>query len=217
VTGEIELARPGSVVVDLHWSLVLSATLRQRFPVRTGDLLARSVPVALGPVSARTFDPTDTLLHLCHHAAFSGAVRLVHLLDVDQAARRIQDWDLFWARSRSWCAGAQVGLVLARAQRVLGTEVPEDFRRRLGMSRSLVALGSAVDVLRPAPAARREASWPRLVARAARPSGVATAATALRNAALGAVDHVRPAPSEVSATPAGRDDVEAWFTAVEAT
>ena len=93
VTGELELGRPGGAVVDLHWSLVLSETLRRRFHVPTADLLARSTPVTIGSVEVRTFDATDTLVHLCHHAAFSGAVRLVHLLDVDQAAARIEDWD----------------------------------------------------------------------------------------------------------------------------
>ena len=216
VTGEVELGRPGGAVVDLHWSLVLSETLRRRFHIPTADLLARSTPVTIGPVEARTFDATDTLVHLCHHAAFSGAVRLVHLLDVDQAAARIQDWDGVARRARSWGAGAQVGLVLARARRVLGSPVPLDLDRQLGLSRAFRTLVSGVDLARPTPAVRSEASWPRLVARAARPSAVATASTALQNAVLGAVNRARPAPAREQSTPAGRDDVETWFSAVEA-
>jgi hypothetical protein len=216
VTGELEVGRPGGAVVDLHWSLVISETLRRRFHIPTADLLARSTPVAIGPVEARTFDATDTLVHLCHHAAFSGAVRLLHLLDVDQAAARIEDWDLVVRRARSWGAGAQVGLVLARARRVLGTPVPQDLDRQLGLSRAFGTLVSAVDLARPTAGVRRDASWPRLLARAARPSAVGTASTALKNAVLGAVNRARPAPAHAQSTPAGRDDVEAWFSAVEA-
>ena len=50
---------------------MLSDTLRRRFHVPTADLLARSTPLMIGPVEVRTFDATDTLVHLCHHAAFS--------------------------------------------------------------------------------------------------------------------------------------------------
>jgi Uncharacterised nucleotidyltransferase len=216
VTGEIEVGRAGGVGVDLHWSLVLSESMRRRFPIPTADLLARSTAVTIGSVEARTLDPTDTLVHLCHHAAFSGAVRLVHLLDVDQAARRVTEWDQVVGRARSWGAAAQVGLVLARARRVLGTPVPQDLDRRLGLSRAFEVLGSAVDRARPSPAARSEASWSRLVARAARPSATATVTRALQNAVLGAVDRARPAPARKQWSPAGSDDVETWLSAVEA-
>jgi hypothetical protein len=216
VTGEIELGRTGGAVVDLHWSLVLSETLRRRFTVPTPELLARSSPLLIGSVEVHTLDPNDTLVHLCHHAAFAGAVRLVHLLDVDQAARRIQDWGEVVRRARSWGAGAQVALVLARSGRVLGTPVPQDLNRRLGLSRAFGTLMSAADRAWPVPAVRREASWPRLVAGAVRPSATATAFRTLQNAALRAVDRVRPAPVAEPATPATHADVEAWFSEVEA-
>ncbi len=216
VTGEIELGRPGGAVVDLHWSLVLSENLRRRFRIPTVDVLAVSTPLTIGPVDVRTLDTTDTLVHLCHHAAMSGAVRLVHLLDVDQAARRIRDWDRLARRARSWGAGAQVGLVLARARRVLGTPVPQDLDRRLGLSRTLGVLLSAVDLAWPVPAQRAEASWPRLVARAARPGATATVGSALQNAVLGTVNRLRPAAAADRRSPAGRDDLQAYFSAVEA-
>ena len=215
VTGEVELGRDGGAVVDLHWSLVLSETLRRRFPVPTEEVLARSTPLMIGPVEVRTFDPADTLVHLCHHAAFSGAVRLLHLLDVDQAARRIEDWDQVARRAASWGAGAQVALVLARAGRVLGTPVPAHLDRRLGVSRAFGPLTSAVDVAWPVPTVRGEASWPRLVARVARPSAAATAARAVQNAVLGAVNRARPEAPTGRPEPARREDVEAWISAVE--
>ncbi|GAB3254589.1 hypothetical protein GCM10027448_21810 [Nocardioides dilutus] len=216
VTGEIEVGRTGGVPVDLHWSLVLSESMRRRFPIPTADLLARSTPLTIGSVETRTLDPTDTLVHLCHHAAFSGAVRLVHLLDVDQAARGIQDWDLVVGRARSWGAAAQVGLVLGRARRVLGTSAPHDLERRLGLSRAFGSLMSAVDLAWPVPAVRSEASWPRLLARAARPTATATATRSLRNAVLGAVNRARPAPALEELSPADRNEVETWISAVEA-
>ncbi len=216
VTGELELGRPGGAVVDLHWSLVISETLRRRFHIPTADLLARSAPVTIGSVEVHTFGTIDTLVHLCHHAAFSGAVRLVHLLDVDQAAARIEDWDLVARRARSWGAGSQVGLVLARARRALGTPVPEELDRELSLSRAFRTLVAGVDLARPAPAVRSEASLPRLVARAARSSAAATASVALQNAVLGAVNRARPAPARERLSPARRDDVETWCSAVEA-
>jgi len=216
VTGEIELGRTGGALVDLHWSLVLSETLRRRFDIPTAELLTRRRPLMIGEVEVHTLDPTDTVVHLCHHAAFSGAVRLVHLLDVDQAARRIQDWDDVAGRARSWGAGAQVGLVLGRARRVLRTPVPLDLDRRLGLSRAFGALMATADLAWPIPGVRNEASWPRLVARAARSSATATAGRALQNAVLGAVNRAGPAPTPAPPTPAAPDDVEAWFSAVEA-
>jgi hypothetical protein len=216
VTGEVELGRPGGAVVDLHWSLVLSEDLRRRFHIPTIDVLAASTPLTVGPVDVRTLDTTDTLVHLCHHAAQSGAVRLVHLLDVDQAARRVEDWDRVARRARSWGAGAQVGLVLARARRFLGTPYPRDLDSRLALSRSFGKLVAAVDLAWPAPAQRTEASWPRLVARAARPRATATVGSALQNAVLGTVNRLRPAAAADRRSPAGRDDLQAYFSAVEA-
>ncbi|MVQ49104.1 hypothetical protein GON03_07910 [Nocardioides sp. MAH-18] len=215
VAGELELGRAGGAVVDLHWSLVLSETLRGRFNAPTSELIERSVPLMVGPVEVRTLDPVDTLVHLCHHAALSGAVRLLHLLDVDQAARRVDDWDEVVRRARSWGAGPQVWLVLGRAERVLGTPVPSDLGRRLGLSRNFGRLMAAVDSVLPVPAVRREASWPRLVARAARPSASATAWTAMRNAFLGALNRARRAPTAAAVGPAGRRDVATWFAEVE--
>jgi hypothetical protein len=215
VTGELEIGRAGSAVVDLHWSLLLSETLRRSFQIPTADLLARSTSVRIGPTEVRTLDAADTLVHLCHHAAMSGAVRLIHLLDVDQAARRILDWDLVSRRARSWGAGAQVGLVLARAGRVLESPVPRDLDRQLGLSRAFGKLVSAVDIAWPAPAMRGDASWPRLVARASRPSATATASQALQNAVLGAVNRARPARAQERSTRAERKDVETWIAAVE--
>jgi hypothetical protein len=216
VTGEIELGRGGGAVVDLHWSVVLSERLRERFPVPTAELLARSRSLTIGSLEVRTLDPADTLVHLCHHAAFSRVVRLVQLLDVDQAARRIQDWDEVVRRARSWGAGAQVALVLARSERVLGTPVPRDLDRRLGVSRAFGTLMPTLDRARPVPAVRKEAAWPRLLARSARPSATATAARALQDSVLEALSRVRPNGADEPLTQATHEDVAAWFSAVEA-
>jgi hypothetical protein len=106
--------------------------------------------------------------------------------------------------------------VLARAERLLGTPVPDDLDRRLGLSRGFGRLVHAVDSAWPVPALRKETSWPRLVARAARPSALGTAARALQSAAAEALDRARSdGPSAEPAAPATRADVEAWVSAVE--
>jgi hypothetical protein len=215
VTGEIELGQVGGAVVDLHWSLVLSETMRRRFRVATSELLARSTPVMIGPVETRTLDATDTMVHLCHHAAFSVVVRLGHLLDVDQAARRIEDWDLVVSRARDWGAAPQVGLVLGRARRVLGTPAPPDLDRRLGLSRAFTALGAGIDRAQPVPSLRKEGSWQRIVGRTARPGAAATAARTVEQAVRDAVQRARPDGEDGPPAQAAREDVDRWFSAVE--
>ncbi|MEQ6902461.1 nucleotidyltransferase family protein [Nocardioides sp. YIM 152588] len=216
VTGEIEMINEHGVLVDLHWSLVLSASLRRRYPIPTAELIGRSVPVRLGQSEVRTFDATDTLLHLCHHAARSGAARLIHLVDVDQAARRVIDWDTVTQRAGSWGTAPEVALVLGRCRRTLDTPAPVGLRHALGLSAAYGALTASVDRAWPIPSVRRDASWPRLVARAAHPGAAATLAESARNAVLGGVNRARlPEPTQARRVPATADEVERYLTAVE--
>ena len=192
VTGELELGRAGGAVVDLHWSLVLSETLRRRFHVPTAELLARSSPVTIGSVEVRTFDGTDTLVHLCHHAAFSGAVRLVHLLDVDQAAARIRvgrgcPAGSVLGRRRTGRPGARAGPARPRHAGAGGPGQPARPLPRLRDAR--VPRWTAPAPPPPYAPMPRGHDWWR-VRRG--PAWVATVLGTLRTAVLGAVNRLAP-------------------------
>ena len=183
VPGEMHWISPTGVLVDLHWSMINMASRRGLFAVPTTDLLQRRVQVALGPHAVWTLDPIDSLVYACLHAALSGANKLIYLVDIDRLSRTITDWDEVAVRARAWRAQAQVALVLGRAHRVMGTQVPTDLNSRLGVPRSVQALMVLTDRVAPVPHGRTSAGLSKFVARAVRPSGVATAAAAGRNAA----------------------------------
>jgi hypothetical protein len=145
--GEVHLFGADGPEVDLHWNLVNMYRGRMRIP--TAELLERAVPVTLAGASVRTPDPTDSLLHLCLHAALSGADRMVWIKDVERAtACRQPDWDALVDRAARWRVAAPVGLVLARSAACLGAEVPATALRRL-LGRGLPVLAGAVDRLFP--------------------------------------------------------------------
>src|SRR5690625_1519720 len=132
--GEMHWNSPAGLQVDLHWAMINMSTRRRRFTMDSRSLISRRrrMPVALTEVW--TLDPVDTLVHVCLHAALSGANRMLFLLDVDQVARGITDWDEVAARAREWNATAHVILVLDRAARVLGTPLPNNVGMLLGVS-----------------------------------------------------------------------------------
>jgi hypothetical protein len=149
--GELDLRRPGWESLDLHWSPMLTKTLRTRFPVSTDEVIARRTALDLGGVPAWTMDAADTLVHVCYHGAGTGAVQLGYLLDADQAARRVEDWDAVVARARATRTAGQLLVVLARAHAVLGTPLPDGLTRDLGFGTGLVTLQRMVDARWPVP------------------------------------------------------------------
>lgn len=151
VPGELDLMRPGWESLDLHWSPMLTRALRTRFPVAVDDVVARRTRLGLGDVSAWTMDAADTLIHVCYHGAGTGAVKLGYLVDADQVARRIEDWDAVAARARASGTAGHLLVVLARAHKVLGTPLPEDLARHLGLGTGFVALRRTVDSWWPVP------------------------------------------------------------------
>jgi hypothetical protein len=123
----------------------------------------------------RTLDPTDTLIHLCLHAAISGGDRLVWVKDIERAvAVRPPDWDELVSRCARWSVGAPVGLMLARAAAFLGAEVPGTALRTLLGRGTSVVIG-VVDRLFP---------WPRALGRLASPNRLM--ARSIGQGALGA-------------------------------
>lgn len=215
IPGEIPMVGAARVLLDLHWSMVITNTRRLLYPVDTEPLLERRVPLAIGAARLWTLDPLDMLVHVCHHAALTGATRLLHLLDADQLARQVSDWDAVAGRARDWGATAHVGLVLGRARRLFETPVPGDLRRMLGLPASFEALMAVVDRGWPISSLRQDASWPRLAARAARPSGIGTAVGMVRNGTLRVVNHVRGHPPVEPRVPGDRQAIDSYISAVE--
>lgn len=216
VPGEMHWISSPGVFVDLHWSMINMAERRRLFQVSVADLLERRVPVKLGTLHSWTLEPVDALVHACLHAALSGANKLIYLVDVDRLGQRITDWDDVAVRAKEWQAQAQVALVLARTQHVLGSPFPEDLWARLGVPRSLQVMSALTDQMAPVARGRTNQGLNKFVARVVRPSGPATLAAGASNAAKWLRD--RPPGRAVESRERVRADeasLGAFLTAVE--
>lgn len=157
--GEVHYRGPAQVEVDLHWNLVNMYRGRMRIP--SAELLRRAVSVELAGVEVQTLDPTDSLIHLCLHAAISGGDRVLWLKDIERAISvRPPAWDELGARARRWNVAAPVGLLLARSAHFLDAPVPPTVVAEL-VSPGTRRLIRAVNRLSP---------WPRALGRLASPN-----------------------------------------------
>ena len=140
--GELRVLSRNGTTIDLHWHLLNDRLLRDRFDLPTAALIERLVPSEDG--TYRRLGPLDELVHVCLHAATSGANRLMWLVDVDRLVRHDRvDWPGLVAAARGARAAAAVALVLSRSRRVLGTPVPEPVLRQLAGSGWAVACALA--------------------------------------------------------------------------
>jgi hypothetical protein len=97
----VPLASRWRVLADLHWSMGVTISRRRMFPVPTHQLLERRTRVNVGPTRIWALELVDSLVHVALHAALTGATRLLHLIDADQLAHQMKDWDAVAQRSRS--------------------------------------------------------------------------------------------------------------------
>lgn len=130
------------MVIDLHWHTVALESTRRQFAFDIEAMIDRQDTFESGGRSLPTFDPEDTLLHLCSHGGLAGMRRLVWMLDVDAVIRsgRI-DWPEFCARAHRMKVAALAALVLDRAARLLDTPVPEAVIDELGVVPTWTRLG----------------------------------------------------------------------------
>ncbi|GAB3811861.1 hypothetical protein GCM10028820_03810 [Tessaracoccus terricola] len=215
--GEVALVNEAGVVMDLHWSMVVMRSVRRRFDVTAEALLSRRIPVAIGPAKLWALSPADALVHVCQHAALIGATKLGHVLDADQLARQVSDWDDVVEKAEAWGAGVQVAAVLGRGARLLGTPVPAELERRLGLGPGMRRLLAAVDGRWPIQTLRQDASWVRLVTRALRPGLLGTAGTIVGRAAHGSLNRLRRAKAQGPRVPASAEVIDTYLERVEAT
>lgn len=123
---EIAMQARHGTHLDLHWHVAVPERLRRRFPVDVTGMLRRVRPVRIAPgVTVPTFDAVDTVHHVAFHAAQDGANRLMWLSDVRYAVQDPSfDWDELARRAAASRTTAPVALVLDRAARTVGLDLP---------------------------------------------------------------------------------------------
>ena len=169
--GELNLVERYGTPLDLHWQLLFSQALRDEFPVPVDQVIERAVEVQIRGRSVRTLDPTDSLLHVSFHAALGGGDRLIWLKDVEQSIRhRAPDWDELVVRARAWRVGVLVAMMLERAERSVGAELPDGVVEALTPERPWRAVTAAADRLFPPMRSRGGGNPARMLARTARRS-----------------------------------------------
>lgn len=214
VPGEMHWRSPSGALVDLHWAMINMADRRRQFSVPTTELLARRVPVRLGFSSAWTLEPADALVHVCLHAALTGANKLLYLVDAQRMAARVTDWSEVGRRARAWRAAPHVALVLHRAQHTLGGRLPPRIDRLLGTSPALRVVFDVVDRVAPVDRARQDPGLARLVARAVQPAALSTLLAVSKSVGRHVLGPDRSAPAV--RIQADHDALEEYLTRVEA-
>jgi hypothetical protein len=115
-----------TVPVDLHWHLHYSRQDRRPFALDPRGMLERSRRVDISGLDVPTLDQVDTLLTLAFHAARSDGHRLMWFKDVERAVSvDAPDLDELVRRCRLYRCAPPVGLMLSRAQKILGADVPQ--------------------------------------------------------------------------------------------
>jgi hypothetical protein len=128
--GEVHLRLEAGVLLDLHWNLI--DMHRNAMDFRTDDLLSRLRVERIAGLGTPMPDAEDSVLHLAFHAAYSGGDRLLWLKDVQRAAEVWQpDWNVVEDRAARARIAPAVGLILERARRVLGADVPPELPLRM--------------------------------------------------------------------------------------
>jgi hypothetical protein len=163
--GEVHMAGPAGTVIDLHWHLLNSADLRDRFPIDMNGLFARSIPASIGEVKVRTLEPVDRLLFVALHACVSGGDRLIWLNDVAVCACEPLEWNAVSERAEAWRVRTALSLMLARAERVVGSD--PSHRPATGARSPLVWLDALANRIAPVENTLGDRSTARLIARAA--------------------------------------------------
>jgi hypothetical protein len=194
LAGQIEMKVP-AVNIDLHWDFYYSREDREPFALVAEEMLTRTRMIDAGGLKMPTFDAPDTLITLAVHAARSGGHRLLWLKDVERAiAVDRPDLDEVVRRSRSYGCGPSVGIILGRAQRFLGADVPSDIHRALVPPALRGAEATASRLVHPVQLHDRE-TVTRWLARSMRSSAIRTIGSMPGRAGRLIAKKVRP-PSE---------------------
>jgi hypothetical protein len=210
--GELHFLLPGSLLLDLHWSLV--TIYRGRTSMNSTEILDRRQRVVLAGIPAWSLDPIDTALHVAVHAALSGADKLIWTKDIDLALRIMgSDWQTLGDRAERWGVAAPVGLMLLRTAKTLGTPVPAGLADRL-LGHWYRAILAFVDRISPWQQAFGRVTTPSLLLARSIGQGPLGSAAWLARRSIRNLDPREPIAS-LAFTPRGSAaDREAFFEAV---
>lgn len=212
MAGEISMS-DDHVSIDLHWHLHYSRKDRRAFAIEPEAMIERHRLIDIAGTRTPTFDPIDTLLTLAFHAARSGGHRLIWLKDLQcSLAVERPDLDELVRRARLARCAPSVGLMLGRAQQVLGADIPSETVAML-TPRSLRAADRLVNAAVPPIQLHERPTVTRLVTRSVRSSLFATVAELpMRGASSLGRRLFPPAPNETD----DRDEQQSYFAAVQA-
>lgn len=123
VPSEVHVIAPSGTVIDLHWALTSRRVRSCGVGATTAGLFERSGTVDVGGTVVPTLGDADTLVHLCVHAAASGADRLGWMADVAAASpSTAEGWAAVVDASRGWGAERAVAGTLVRTAAALGAD-----------------------------------------------------------------------------------------------
>lgn len=148
----LRVQRPHGTIIELHWGLTLP---REAFQLDAAAYLSQSVAVAAGGTQLRVPRPEHALLHMVVENVRDAFSRLTRLVDADRivAGTPALDWDYLESTARASGLGSALALVLELGRSVLGTEIPDEVRRRLRPPR---AVRFHLALLRPASSLLRQ-------------------------------------------------------------
>lgn len=181
---ELAMRGPSGFPLDLHWDIAVSPEARRAFPTDLPAMLTRTRFVDVGgDVVVPALEATDTLLHVAHHAALSGANRLMWIADVFYAARQPGvDWDELERRARAARMLTTIAVVLARAERAFNTEFAMPTAMRARTERTVIGRTAVLRERRhPFPGLPGDAALSGLEYASGRENAWATVGTAARS------------------------------------
>lgn len=170
---ELRLQAPSGGLIDLHWSLGIGPSRKDRSP-GVDTLIARSRVIDVEGQRARTLGWADTVVHLAVHAAASGGDRLIWYADLRAALAAAPPGgdEAIIARASEWGARPPLHLMLTRGRRAIGLQPSQallDGLTEAGPGIAWSALVRSADRIAPiAGATPGEPSLRRIVARSAR-------------------------------------------------
>jgi hypothetical protein len=122
LTGETQMFKPDTPMVELHWNIFAGEWLRHTSRIDEQVVWQRTAPLDNGP--AKRLSAEDAVIHLCVHLAVNhqmSAAGLRTLVDLNLARRKWSiDWRTVGQRAHDWRVSCATWLVLQLLKEVFG-------------------------------------------------------------------------------------------------